>query len=220
MRTPAASPVPWATPSWSRPPSTGRTPTGGRIVAAVGRSGARVDPARVRLVLCGIERFRDGRPVNGDRKPSSPSCSRPPTSRWRSIWAWATAATTCAPRTSATNTSASTPITARKRGRSLPRGEGRPFASAQRASFPSNSPSSPNALYQGGRRNTASPCFPASPFCRGNSNSWGHSCRPSQASSPAKQACRTGDPPVMPGSSLSGSPASDILTFSHLLPLC
>lgn len=40
----------------------------GRIVAAVGRSGARVDPARVRLVLCGIERFRDGRPVNGDKE--------------------------------------------------------------------------------------------------------------------------------------------------------
>ena len=40
----------------------------GRIVAAVGRSGAQVDPSRVRLVLCGIERFRDGQPVNGDKE--------------------------------------------------------------------------------------------------------------------------------------------------------
>ena len=38
------------------------------IVAAVGRSGAQVDPSRVRLVLCGIERFRDGQPVNGDKE--------------------------------------------------------------------------------------------------------------------------------------------------------
>ena len=36
----------------------------GRIVAAVGRSGVPVDPDVVRLTLCGIERFRDGQPVN------------------------------------------------------------------------------------------------------------------------------------------------------------
>ena len=36
----------------------------GRIVAAVGRSGVAIDPDAVRLTLCGIERFRDGQPVN------------------------------------------------------------------------------------------------------------------------------------------------------------
>lgn len=38
----------------------------GRIVAAVGRSGVPIDPQAVRLTLCGIERFRDGQPVNDD----------------------------------------------------------------------------------------------------------------------------------------------------------
>ena len=46
----------------------GKDANWGRIVAAVGRSGAQVDPSRVRLVLCGIERFRDGQPVNGDKE--------------------------------------------------------------------------------------------------------------------------------------------------------
>ena len=36
----------------------------GRIVAAVGRSGVAIDPDAVRLTLCGVERFRDGQPVN------------------------------------------------------------------------------------------------------------------------------------------------------------
>ena len=40
----------------------------GMDLSAVGRSGAQVDPSRVRLVLCGIERFRDGQPVNGDKE--------------------------------------------------------------------------------------------------------------------------------------------------------
>lgn len=38
----------------------------GRIVTAVGYSGARFDPDRVSLILCGIERFRRGQPVNDD----------------------------------------------------------------------------------------------------------------------------------------------------------
>lgn len=40
----------------------------GRIVTAVGYSGARFDPARVGLRLCGVERFRLGRPVNDDQE--------------------------------------------------------------------------------------------------------------------------------------------------------
>ena len=38
----------------------------GRIVAAVGRSGATVRPDALVLTLCGIERFRNGQPVNDD----------------------------------------------------------------------------------------------------------------------------------------------------------
>lgn len=44
----------------------GKDANWGRIVAAVGRSGAKVDPDRVVLTLCGVERFRNGRPVNDD----------------------------------------------------------------------------------------------------------------------------------------------------------
>ena len=40
----------------------------GRIVTAVGYSGATFDPARVSMKLCGIERFRLGRPVNDDKE--------------------------------------------------------------------------------------------------------------------------------------------------------
>ena len=40
----------------------------GRIVTAVGYSGARFDPAKVSMKLCGIERFRLGRPVNDDKE--------------------------------------------------------------------------------------------------------------------------------------------------------
>ncbi|MBO4312961.1 MAG: bifunctional ornithine acetyltransferase/N-acetylglutamate synthase, partial [Desulfovibrio sp.] len=40
----------------------------GRIITAVGYSGADFDPQEVALVLAGIERFRDGRPVNDDRE--------------------------------------------------------------------------------------------------------------------------------------------------------
>lgn len=44
----------------------GRDANWGRIVAAVGRSGARFAPEDVRVALCGVELFRDGRPVPGD----------------------------------------------------------------------------------------------------------------------------------------------------------
>lgn len=40
----------------------------GRIVTAVGYSGASFDPANVGLHLCGVERFRLGRPVNDDQE--------------------------------------------------------------------------------------------------------------------------------------------------------
>ncbi len=40
----------------------------GRIVTAVGYSGASFDPERVSLFLCGIERFRRGQPVNDDKE--------------------------------------------------------------------------------------------------------------------------------------------------------
>ena len=40
----------------------------GRIVTAVGYSGAQFDPAKVSMKLCGIERFRLGRPVNEDKE--------------------------------------------------------------------------------------------------------------------------------------------------------
>jgi glutamate N-acetyltransferase/amino-acid N-acetyltransferase len=38
----------------------------GRIVAALGRSGAVFDPEEIRVSLCGVELFRDGRPANPD----------------------------------------------------------------------------------------------------------------------------------------------------------
>ncbi len=41
----------------------------GRIITAVGYSGIRVDPAAVSLKLCGIERFRQGQPVNDHLEP-------------------------------------------------------------------------------------------------------------------------------------------------------
>lgn len=40
----------------------------GRIVTAVGYSGASFDPTKVGLHLCGVERFRLGRPVNDDQE--------------------------------------------------------------------------------------------------------------------------------------------------------
>jgi glutamate N-acetyltransferase/amino-acid N-acetyltransferase len=40
----------------------------GRIVTAVGYSGAAFEPADVSLALCGIERFAHGQPVNDDRE--------------------------------------------------------------------------------------------------------------------------------------------------------
>lgn len=40
----------------------------GRIVTAVGYSGASFDPAKVGLHLCGVERFRLGRPVKDDQE--------------------------------------------------------------------------------------------------------------------------------------------------------
>ncbi len=44
----------------------GRDANWGRIVAAVGRSGADLDPLAVRVSLCGVELFRDGQPVDID----------------------------------------------------------------------------------------------------------------------------------------------------------
>ncbi len=44
----------------------GKDANWGRIVAAVGRSGATVKPDALVLTLCGIERFRNGQPVNDD----------------------------------------------------------------------------------------------------------------------------------------------------------
>ncbi|BAV92170.1 bifunctional glutamate N-acetyltransferase/amino-acid acetyltransferase ArgJ [Candidatus Desulfovibrio trichonymphae] len=40
----------------------------GRIVTAVGYSGARFDPDRVSMALCGVERFCHGQPVNDDQE--------------------------------------------------------------------------------------------------------------------------------------------------------
>ncbi len=40
----------------------------GRIMTAVGYSGARFDPSRVRMSLCGVERFCHGCPVNDDQE--------------------------------------------------------------------------------------------------------------------------------------------------------
>ena len=40
----------------------------GRIVTAVGNSGAKFEPAKVSMKLCGIERFRLGCPVNEDKE--------------------------------------------------------------------------------------------------------------------------------------------------------
>ncbi|MBQ7738864.1 MAG: bifunctional glutamate N-acetyltransferase/amino-acid acetyltransferase ArgJ [Desulfovibrionaceae bacterium] len=40
----------------------------GRIITAVGYSGANFDPEKVSLKLCGIERFRQGQPVNDDQE--------------------------------------------------------------------------------------------------------------------------------------------------------
>ena len=44
----------------------GRDPNWGRIVMAIGRSGATFDPNSVRVSLCGIELFRNGQPVSMD----------------------------------------------------------------------------------------------------------------------------------------------------------
>ncbi|MDE7065285.1 MAG: bifunctional ornithine acetyltransferase/N-acetylglutamate synthase, partial [Desulfovibrionaceae bacterium] len=44
----------------------GRDANWGRIVAAVGRSGARFRSDDVQVRLCGVELFRDGRPVPGN----------------------------------------------------------------------------------------------------------------------------------------------------------
>lgn len=44
----------------------GRDPNWGRIVAAAGRSGVNFDPMALRVTLCGVELFRDGRPTDLD----------------------------------------------------------------------------------------------------------------------------------------------------------
>lgn len=45
----------------------GQDPNWGRIIAALGRSGAKFDPDKVRVSLAGIEIFSSGRPVDMDR---------------------------------------------------------------------------------------------------------------------------------------------------------
>ena len=44
----------------------GRDPNWGRIVAAAGRAGVNFDPLALRVSLCGVELFRDGRPTDLD----------------------------------------------------------------------------------------------------------------------------------------------------------
>ena len=44
----------------------GRDPNWGRIVMAIGRSGVKLTPEKVRVSLCGVELFRDGQPVDMD----------------------------------------------------------------------------------------------------------------------------------------------------------
>lgn len=44
----------------------GRDANWGRIVAALGRSGANFEPQAVRVSLCGVELFRNGQPVSSD----------------------------------------------------------------------------------------------------------------------------------------------------------
>jgi glutamate N-acetyltransferase/amino-acid N-acetyltransferase len=44
----------------------GRDPNWGRIVAAAGRAGVDFDPMALRVTLCGVELFRDGRPTDLD----------------------------------------------------------------------------------------------------------------------------------------------------------
>lgn len=44
----------------------GRDPNWGRIVAAAGRAGVNFRPEDLRVVLCGVELFRDGRPTDRD----------------------------------------------------------------------------------------------------------------------------------------------------------
>lgn len=44
----------------------GRDPNWGRIVAAAGRAGVNFDPMALRVTLCGVELFRDGRPTDLD----------------------------------------------------------------------------------------------------------------------------------------------------------
>lgn len=55
----------------------GRDANWGRIVAAVGRSGARFDPQRVRVGICGVEIFCDGQPTgNHDEALRGPLSGR------------------------------------------------------------------------------------------------------------------------------------------------
>ena len=44
----------------------GKDPNWGRIVAAAGRSGASFDPDRLRVTLCGVTLFHNGRPTTED----------------------------------------------------------------------------------------------------------------------------------------------------------
>jgi glutamate N-acetyltransferase/amino-acid N-acetyltransferase len=44
----------------------GRDPNWGRIAMAVGRSGVKLTPEKVRISLCGVEMFRDAQPVDMD----------------------------------------------------------------------------------------------------------------------------------------------------------
>lgn len=100
-------------------------------------------------------------------------------------------------------------------------GEGGPLPAPKGPPSPLKLPPfSPNALYQGEAEKHGIAVFPRLSFSVAGIAIPGPFLPSFPSFLPAKRACRTGDPPVMPGSSLSGSPASDILTFSHLLPLC
>ena len=101
------------------------------------------------------------------------------------------------------------------------RGEGGPLPALKGPPSPLKLPPSfPNALYQGEAGKHGIAVLPRlSFFCHRDIY---FPAIPAALPSflPANRACRTSDPPILLGSSLSVFPASDILTFSHLLPLC
>ena len=196
-----------------------RTPTGAASWPLWAAAGPRWTPAACAWCSAASSVSATASPSTATRKPSFPSCSRPPTSRWRSIWVWATAATICAPPTSATNTSASTPITARKRESFFMRGEGGPLLAPKGPPSPLKlPPSSPNALYQREAEKHGIAVLPRLSFFVTDISPAIPAALPQlpprQSGLPYKRSSYTArqQPPVFP--------ASDILTFPHLLPLC